>query len=802
MIQSVALVAAAGALAGVGLPFGAKAFKPCLLLSDVSGSARGQSAVELPWPGGLERKTYKFAAGVDTFGGKVDQVGTYAAVALRAAAAEADHLSGVVIHTDGQFTDEWQAAAEALGRSGVDVTIVPMASPPPEVRVVDISARRGVGRQVDITISLAANMPRKRTLTLRRGGPEGKPIKTEERLMTGAMTIRWSDTLDENEEMVYHAELTPPDEFPENDTASALVLPKLLQVAVVGREAGRKVAIEMLKGMGAKVDWLELEKLPDTEAGWSRYAGVVVVDATGSLLVAPRRKARTGPKGQPSDPSKAPDQPDRHKALADYVRNGGGLVLIGACPHKSPEDRKDPLTQVAALVANPYERRPMKVTVVLDASGSMSTQGRFTVATDTIALLKQHLTGSDSLAVTTFSEKSIDRYDSRDGPIDDLKLTQALRKVQPTGSTHAGPALERAIRMPADKGRTELIILLSDLRTEQFDVPAINKLLTDSGKKLAIIATSSGAIDTSPKSDLVSLAQSPGITLKYSENLVGLAEIFATFLSEHRGSAVRRDGPFVVVRGEGKSFRMDIEGIEDLSSYVLAAKQPKAHVMLEVEAGGRKDALLATLQVGGRSVTLSAELGGKANTAWQASPKVAALVQAATEWCLRRSPDPRYAGTGVERGGKWVFTFDARKSKGGADTTLAPTLHVAPRTEPEKSKTVPLPQVAPGRYRAELTRPTGAFLVTVEAAGKGQLWQGAYGHSAPPEFRAIGENSANLRRLARLTGGKIVSARNIGDITGKWDRQQYTDIWQALASLALLLVLTDWVATRTWKRWS
>ena len=72
----------------------------------------------------------------------------------------------------------------------------------------------------------------------------------------------------------------------------------------------------------------------------------------------------------------------------------------------------------------------------------------------------------------------------------------------------------------------------------------------------------------------------------------------------------------------------------------------------------------------------------------------------------------------------------------------------------------------------------------------------------PPEFRAIGENSANLRRLARLTGGKIVSARNIGDITGKWDRQQYTDIWQALASLALLLVLTDWVATRTWKRWS
>ena len=786
VVQSIALVVVAGALAGVGLPFGPKAFKPCLLLRDVSGSTRGQSTAELPWPAGLERKTYKFAAGVDTFGGKVDQVGTHADIALKAAVAEAPRLSGVVIHTDGQFTDDWQSAAEALGRSGVDVTIVPMASPPPEVRIVDVSARRGAADLVIITVSLVANMPQERTLTVWRDQATDEPLMAGKRQLTGAMTIRLTDRLGQGEKGQYHVALTPPDAFPENDSASALVLPKSRQVAVVGREAGRKIALKMLEGIGAKVNWLLLDRMPNTEAGWSRYAGVVVVDATGLLLSAPRRKA-----------------------LAGYVRSGGGLVLIGACPHQTAADRNDPLSEVAALVANPYQRRPMKVTVVLDASGSMSEltaagdgtrQKKFTVAADAVMAMKHHLTGSDSLAVMTFSNLPRDIYDSRDGPIDFQKLRDALGKVQPGGPTRAGSALARAANLPADKRRTELIILLSDLQAESFDVNAVHKLLTDGGKKLAIIATGSGAMDKSPKRDLVSLAFLQQIKPRHSENLVGLAEIFAAFLSEHRGSAVRTDGPFVV-GGDEKPFGVDIAGIENLSSYVLSAAQLRAVVMMW--AGDDKDALLAARPVGlGRSVTLSAELGGKGNTAWQVSPKASALVRAATEWCLRRSADARYEGTGVERGGKWIFTFEARDPKGEAINMLDLALHAELGTEGGQSNKVPLLQVAPGRYRAQLAKPAGAFLVTVQAAGKGQLWQGAYGRSPSPEFRAIGENSANLRRLARLTGGKIVSAQNIGDITGKWDRQQYTDIWPALASLALLLVLVDWVSTRMWKRWS
>ena len=788
--QCAALVAVAGALAGVGLPLGAKAFKPCLLLRDVSGSVRGQSDIRLPWPGGLDRKTYGFAAGVATRRDEVDPVGTHAKAALGAAAAEARDVSGIVIHTDGQFTDDWRAAAEALGeeaeQSGADVMIVPMESPPPEVRIVGVSARRGVGSEVGVTVSLVANMSKKRKLTVWRGGAKDDPLLSREWSMVGAETVRLTDTLDESEQGQYHVELSPPDVFPENDSASALVLPRALRVAVVGREAGRKRALKMLDGMGAAVDWLLLRNVPATQAGWSRYAAVVLVDATGTLLAAAQREA-----------------------LAAYVRNGGGLVLIGACPHRTAADRTDPLTKVAALVANPYQRRPMKVTVILDASGSMTgstrtahgtRQVRFAVAADAVMALKRHLTSKDALAVITFSDRPRDIYDSGGRQIDFLALRDALSKVRPGGPTRVGDALARAAARPPAEGRTELVIVVSDLETESFDAGAVKKRMDANGKALAIVATV--PVGTS-KSDLTKLALMPDVALKHSENLSGLAEVFAGFLSDHRGSAVRRDGPFLV-QVVGNLFGADVKSLGKLPTYVLSAPQhrPAATVLLRV--GAERHALLGSRFVGlGRSVTLSADLAGDENASWQASAQVARLVRAAAEWSLRRSPDPRYAGSVVEEGGKWVFRFHARDPEAGPINLLDLKLRVERADDPaaDDASDVPLLQVAPGRYEAELPRPAHAVLLAVRQAGKGQLWLQAQGRSVAPEFRAIGANRSNLRRLAELTGGEVVSSWNVGGITGRWDRRQYTDIWPVLAGLALLLVLVDWVATRTWKRW-
>ncbi len=788
--QSAAVVAATAALAGVSLPLGTKAFKPVLLLRDVSGSTRGQGAVALDWPEGLERKVYTFGAGVGPEGSEVAEDGTHGGAALRAAAAEARNASGTVIHTDGRFTDAWEVAARGLGRLGGDVMIVPMASPPADGRVVAVSARRGEGQAVDVTVSLAASAPRRRRITVRRVGAD-KPLLDEERLLVNPSTIRLADTLGPDEAAQYAVALSPGDTFPENDRASALVMPVSRRVAVFSREdVGGQVA-RMLDGMGVEVAAFLPNEAPATEAGWSRWAAVVLVDVTGTIL-----------------------SRDQRGALARYVRNGGGLVLIGAAPHRTPADEDDPLTRVAALRANPHQRRPMRVTVVLDASGSMSQltettnaarQVKYDVAVEAVMALKKHLTPADSLAVITFADAPRRVYDSGAGAVDYVALRKALVQVKPSGPTRVGKALAEAVGGASDAAKTELVLVVSDLVTEKFDVGATVKLFKDGGRDLAVVATASPGTDRHKVTDLTNLAWQLEAPIERREHFRGLAEIFATFLSEHRGSAIKREGGPFAVLPSGRPFGVDVEGIEDLSAYVLSAPRPRSQVVMRV--GDDRDALMAYRRVGlGRSVGLAAVVTGSQGAAWRMSAKVAALVRAAATACMRQ--DPGTTGVdcsmqAVQAGERWTFRFETRDADGLAVNLKKLTLHVEALADRTGGRDVPLVQVAPGRYEAVAARPEGAYLLAVRAEdGNRWLWQHAYGRSASAEFRGVGADRANLRRLAELTGGTIVPARKIGATVNRWDSEQYTDMWPALAALALMLVLIDWVATRTWKRWA
>ena len=791
VVQCVVLLITAAALAGVSLPLGEKAFKPYLLLHDVSGSVRGQSQTELPWPEGLEHKTYRFGLGVGPVGSDVGQGATQGGAAMRSAAAEASELGGIVIHTDGRFTDEWELAAANLGLSGAKVMIVPMEAPKTDARVVEVFARRGRGRTVDITVSIAANAPRKRKVTVRRMGSD-KPLLAEDRLLIGATTIRLADALATDQAGEYRVELGPGDVFEENDRASTLVMPQTRQVALYSLADGGGQVARMLAGLDVPLTSFLPVQAPTTESGWSRYAAVVIVDATGTMLSQAQRES-----------------------LGRYVRGGGGLFLIGAAPHSTPADRDDPLSRIAALQANPYQRRPMKVTVVLDASGSMSqlTEGsegtpsvKFDVASEAVMTLKRHLTPRDSLAVVAFSDTPRRVFDSGDGTVDYVALRKALVDVKATGPTRVGQAIIEAVEAPRATGKTELILVISDLEAKISDVEALARRIDASGKSLAVVATVLPGTAKTKVTDLTKLTwrlknQAP---LERCEDFRGLAKIFATFLSKHRGSALRRQGGPFDVFPAGKPFGVDVAGLDGVSAYVLSASPGGQGVVMHV--GQDKDPLMAYRRVGlGRSIGLATVLGEGENAAWQGSAKVAQLLRAAVAGCMRMTPDTQggdYSAAVVEEGRRWLVRFTARDADGLPVNLPRLTLHIEALADTTGGRDVDLPQVAPGQYEVAADRPEGAYLLTVREATKGLLWQKAYGRGAPREYRAIGADRDNLRRLAELTGGKIVSASGVGQAARQWDSERYTDIWPALAGVALLLMLVDWVATRTWRRWA
>lgn len=777
LLQCLSILAAAVALARPAVRMGGAAARPVLVLRDVSGSVRAQADTPLDWPDGLPRETFDFAATVTSAGGQPAQERTCVAPALRLAAARASGLAGVVIRTDGRFhDDDWPAAARALGRTGTKVFVIPVESPPADARISEFAARRGADEAVRLRVTVASNSLQQRTLAVWRSGRSDTPLLRRRLQMTAgdSATFRLTDSPPADRAVVYRAALAGGDAFPENDAAAAAVWPRKQRVALVGRPGADLAA--GLAAAGLTVVSLAPRLVPDAPSGWADYAAVAVVDATGNLLAAPQRAA-----------------------LERFVVGGGGLLLIGAGPHGSPADRLDPLNRVAALIANPYQRRPVKVTVVLDASGSMAEQAeglsgrrrvKFDQAAQAVLSLRRHLTAGDGLAVIAFSDSPRRIYDSGSGEINFALLRDALAKVRPGGPTRVRPALKLAAAGTVAPPRRRLVLVVSDLLTEPFDAAEIAERFRSGQISVAIIATRSG--DPSPvgTTPLEAFAGTLGAPLIRRDGLAGLAEVFAGFLRRSRGSAIRR-GRFRV-SGEA---RPGSGGPPALDAYILSAPAGEAQVLLQVGA----DPLLARRPAGlGRSAALAVPLGPNDNAAWKRSGYLGELLAANLRWAMRPANDPRLAGRVVAEGGALRIVVDAQEA-GVPVNLLKLTARVLAQAD-AAPREAPLAQTAPGRYEAVMQaagEPLGVHVL--DSSGR-VLWVGPAGAAVQREFANIGADFPALYRLAELAGGRVIRLSGLPAWQQALVAARYVDTWPWLLAFATATMLLEWSIWRIRRR--
>ncbi len=807
-LQCAAVALAALALAGLAAPVGPGERKCVLILQDVSSSCRVQRdrAIELPPDVPVERLA--FASSVAANAADLDPNRTDLSPALRLAAARAGDLAGVVIHTDGRFTNHWPPAAEALAQAHLPVAIVPMDCPPGDTRIAEFDARRRPDGAVQLRVTVRTNALDRRTLRVRRihpsaAGDAGALLdRTLDLLADQPATITITDTPPAISAAAYRAELTPADTFPENDSAEAATLPIKRTVAVIGLTSAQGLppgggALAGLQGLdvrpvqadqvGADVNW------------WMDFSAVVLADANGQLLVRPVRAG-----------------------LAQYIRSGGGLVLLGAGPHGSPADRDDPLNLVAALVANPYERKPLRLIVILDASGSMAEASgpagrvKFAQAVEAVGSLRQHLTAADSLSVITFSDDANCVYDSGSGLPDFGALGEALSKVRPGGSTDVGKPLNLAASRAAPAGRDGLVLVVSDLRTKPFDPQAMAEAFRRRGLSLAVVAIASAGetapAEAPPLEALARLLKGPLVAGQ--ENLAGLAKVFAGLLRRTRGDAMRRGQfPAAIVR---PLLGLAAGPLPEVHAYLLAAPQGGAEVVAQV--AGEHDPLLAMRQVGlGRSVTLVMPAGAGRNPAWEQSGELARVIGRAVRWSLRPALDGRFDGQARRQDGRIRVIIEAHDANGPING-LDPAGRIVPvaAAPGEAGTSFPLVQTAPGRYEGATDDPGTLAGVEVMAGGSTErspqagwtgsqqggrvVWQDVLSAGAPAELALVGPDAVSLSRLAELTGGRIVNGQDLGAFGQRLAAARRKDLWPALLAIAVALMLAEWAVTRVRRR--
>jgi hypothetical protein len=599
-------------------------------------------------------------------------------------------------------------------------------------------------------------------------------------------------TLPADRAAVYFASLAgDADAFGENDQRSAGVLPIRQLAAWVASGAYRLAGLEeALARGGVQLRHLEPREAPASAAGWNHYAAVILLEP--------------GP-GEPP-----PLTARQRAALAEHVRAGGGLLQVGTGPHRTPGDREDPVNRVAALVANPYERKPLKVIVVLDASGSMDEPAaageagmvRFDLAVEAVIALRRHLTEGDRLAVITFSNSPQLIYDSGERPIDFSRLHSALKRVVPGGRTVVFPALQRAGAIPVSAEREGLLVLVSDLLTEPFDPRKAEELFAGRPMQLAIVAVNPPAGSEPAQAPLRELAESKRVkvTLRPAGDLAGLAEVFVDFLKDARGEALRLGDFALASPGGAKIFGAELGELPATKGYYVSAAQRRADVVLQIGA----DPVMAARPAGlGRVVSLAVPLRftDRPGRVGGFDP----LMAAACGHVLRRGALPGFAGTLRRRDGQAhieLTAYDPSRTDGQwpVDGLELYAEALRPGEEDTAGRRVALRQRAPGRYEAKLAAGDAGLGVSVRDSGGRCVWQDTLGGGYADELASIGPNWDNLHRLARLTGGRIVERPGLEELARQWDRRRFSSMWPYALAASLALMLLDWAAVRVYRR--
>jgi len=235
-----------------------------------------------------------------------------------------------------------------------------------------------------------------------------------------------------------------------------------------------------------------------------------------------------------------------------------------------------------------------------------------------------------------------------------------------------------------------------------------------------------------------------------------------------------------------------------VGAYLLSAAQPGAEVI--AEAADDHDPLLAVRQVGlGRSVGLAVSPVAADNPEWGGG-KLADLVAAGVRWSIRPSADSRFSGSARRRGGRIHVTVDARDAAGPVNgLQLRARLQRMDAVAANLPGRFPLDQAAPGRYAGDVADLGGPVAVEV-SAGASVVWQAVLPARAPAEFRAVGADHTSLRRLAELTGGRVMSLAQVAAMGQGLVEARRTALWPALLAAAAALMLLEWAVARVRRR--
>jgi Ca-activated chloride channel homolog len=702
-------------------------------------------------------------AGGPLDGGESDLQG-----ALQLALARARSGGRIAVLSDGrQTTGEAAAAIPAALARHVRIDVVPLGVTRPDAGITRLQVPQALhgGDPLSLELTVRSTVSSSATLSLSIDGVSRG--RQQVQLLAGddpfLFSLRAPRAAGGHSYSV--AVAMPGDRVAQDNRLTVTVrVVREPKVLVVSSSSSRVTA--MLRADGMNVSVAPPNRLPSLAAAYAGEDAVVLDDVSAPQLGAARARA-----------------------LSAAVQSGGlGLLVLGG-PHSfslgayyhSPLQQSLP---VSSLVPGSLQRRNIGLELILDRSGSMSSEAggvpKIEMAQEAAQVANKFLAShSDELGIVDFDVEPhtlVPLIRVTPGKVA-AEVNRRIAGLRAEGGTNIYKALAAGARqIEASKAPDRHIILLTDGVSEPGSYASLLPTLAKDHISVSTVALG-GEADFSL---LRAIAKSTGGRYYATSNARELPRIFA---HETRLSArpVRLHGRIAVMAGAVSPVVRSLSGqsLTPLGANVVTTLKPGAQAdLLSQDKGYPPDPALAQWQYGlGRVVTWTAGLTPEWARVWAGR---SALWQNAVRF-LERGVGPSALTPTIVAGSSRELQIDTVQNAG----VSLEEANIGGSLLTPDGRTIPLrfSETAPSHYVASvpaLAQGVYGYAVSDGAAASNGLLAVPY----PAEYRLGRGDDTPLGSLAAATGGRVLSAAHPSEIEARRTSLWW---WAALAALIFFM---------------
>ncbi len=489
------------------------------------------------------------------------------------------------------------------------------------------------------------------------------------------------------------------------------------------------------------------------------------------------------------DLNSIPDEEKRR--IAEYVRSGGGLLLIGGEHQVYKEDKKlDALDEaLPAKLAPPKTPEGTCVALIIDKSSSMEGRKIELARLSAIGVV-EHLRPIDTIGVLIFDNSFQWAVPMRKAE-DKALIKRLIVGIVPDGGTQIAPALTEAYRkVEASAATYKHVVLMTDGISEEGDSLELARHAADHQVTISTV----GLGQDVNRTYLEKVADVSGGKSYFLNEPQGLEQILLKDVQDYSGATAVEKPLMPIVDSKAEVLEgVDLASAPALRGYTRFISKPDAETILSIDPQ-KKDPLYVRWQFGlGRAAVFTSDAKSRWAQAWVSWPGYDKF------WInISRDLLPHVRST------------DADTSFDSANGDIIVRYRLAPAV-PEVQQIPAIYAMGPNGFQQPVNmhrisdrlfqghvhvgESTGLFRIRPLQDSIAFPETGFYRQDQ--ESHDYGTNENLLKQIAALTGGRFNPAPS--DIFDAGGRTIYSEwqLWPLLLGLAIALTLLELVV-RKW----